>query len=313
MDRSSEDPVVVIVGPTASGKSELAMAVAEAVDAEIVNADSMQIYKGMDIGTAKVPPQERRVVHHGIDLVNPGEPYSAALFQTYARSAFNAISDQGKRAVLSGGTGFYIRAAIDDYDFPKGEQVQNPLREQYMSMAQQQGKQAVWDELHRLDPQSAALLHPNNLVRVVRALEMLEAGVRYCDQVRNLSTIPQALPAIFMGIKTDREKLCDRINNRVDLMREKGLVGEVEGLLNAGFRDAVTAKQAIGYKEIVCALDGECSFDEAYESIKLATRRYAKRQRTWFNADSRIHWLDGNESASDMAYKAIEYLRSKGY
>lgn len=293
---SHNTPVVCIVGPTASGKSELAQVVAQALDGEVVSADSMQIYRGMDIGTGKVLPKDRLVAHHGLDLVDPGEPYSAAVYQAYARECFRTLAERGKRAVLAGGTGLYIRAAIDDMDFPKGEQVQNPVRERYTRFAEEQGAEALWDELKRVDPDSAALIHPNNVRRVVRAFEMLSEKTTYAAQHERLQRLPQAVPAVLFGLDVDPEVLAGRIERRVDAMIEAGLVDEVKSLLHHGFRKGVTAPQAIGYKEIVSALDGDVSLDEAIEQIKTATRRYAKRQRTWFRKDARIRWLSANEN-----------------
>lgn len=288
-------PVICVVGPTASGKTDLAQAIALSFNGEVVSADSMQIYRGMDIGTGKIPVAERKVAHHGFDLVDPGEAYSAALFQDYARSCFKDIDSRGKRSVLAGGTGLYVRAAIDDYDFPRGEQVDNPIRDYYTAYAEEHGAEALWERLREVDPRSAQVLHCNNVRRVVRAFELLEEGKSYAEQQEKLSSIPQLVPAVFIGLQVDPEILRGRINRRVDKMVDAGLVDEVKSLLDKGFRDGITAQQAIGYKEIVRALDGEISLDEAIEEIKASTRRYAKRQRTWFRKDRRIHWLNADE------------------
>lgn len=305
-------PVICIVGPTASGKTDAAQLVAAAIDGEVVSADSMQIYRGMDIGTGKLPAAERIVPHHGFDLVDPGEPYSAALFQSFARDAFAAIAERGKRAVLCGGTGLYVKAAIDAYEFPAGDQVGNPVRERWTAFAEREGAQALWDELNRLDPDSARELHPNNVRRVVRAFELLAEGRSYAEQKRNLASIEAAVPAVQFGLAVTPSVLNERIDARVDAMVEAGLVGEVRGLLEAGFREGVTAPQAIGYKEIVEALEGRCTLDEAIAAIKQATRRYGKRQRTWFRRDERIRWIDadaGNARAvADTILAQLETL-----
>lgn len=286
------EPVICIVGPTASGKSELAQRVAIEVGGEVVSADSMQVYKGMDIGTGKVMPSERKVPHFGLDLVDPGEPYSAALFQKYAREQFVKIESRGNRAILCGGTGFYIRAAIDEYEFPAGEQVDNPVREHYLAIAAECGAHELWCRLQVVDPESAAIIPENDVKRVVRAFELLEEGTTYSRQKAALSEIRQFVPAIFIGLAVDPDVLRSRIDTRVDQMFELGLVHEVETLVAEGFHDAVTAPQAIGYKEVLQALEGRISMDDAREAIKNATRRYAKRQRTWFRKDRRIRWLD---------------------
>ena len=302
-------PVICIVGPTASGKTDAAQLVAAAIGGEVVSADSMQIYRGMDIGTGKLPAPERIVPHHGFDLVDPGEPYSAALFQSFARDAFAAIAERGKRAVLCGGTGLYVKAAIDAYEFPAGDQVGNPVRERWTAFAEREGAQALWDELNRLDPDSARELHPNNVRRVVRAFELLAEGRSYAEQKRNLASIEAAVPAVQFGLAVTPSVLNERIDARVDAMVEAGLVGEVRGLLNAGFREGVTAPQAIGYKEIVEALEGRCTLDEAIAAIKQATRRYGKRQRTWFRRDGRIRWIDADaRAAADTILAQLETL-----
>lgn len=288
------DPIIAILGPTASGKSEVAQKVALKLKGEVVSADSMQIYRYMNIGTAKLSPAERIVPHHLIDILDPGEPFSAQLFQQLSRKAFEDIRNRNNVAILCGGTGLYVQAALEDMRFPKGEQIHNPVREKYELLAQEQGNQAVWNVLYELDPSSANLIHANNVRRVIRALEMYDQGVSYAEQVKNIRTLPEVVPSIRFGLKRDSLLLAQRINNRVDSMIEQGLVDEVSQLLSNGFRSALTAPQAIGYKEIVFYLDGKCSLEEAINQIKTATRRYAKRQRTWLRRDSRLIMLDAD-------------------
>ncbi len=306
-------PVVCVVGPTASGKSDLAQLIALKLDGEVVSADSMQIYRGMDIGTGKVLPQDQLVPHHGLDLVAPGTPYSAALFQPYARNCFKEIDKLGRRSILAGGTGLYIRAAIDDYVFPSGDNECNPIREKYSHFAEEHGALALWELLHERDPESAAVLHPNNVRRVVRAFELLEEGESYARQKEKLQCIPQAIPAVFIGISVDSDVLRNRIDRRVDRMFEKGLIEEVQTLLEHGFRDALTASQAIGYKEIVSAIDGDCSMEEAAEQIKVASKRYAKRQRTWFRKDKRISWINASDDAEAMLAECVSVIEKAQY
>lgn len=293
--KTLKTPVITIVGPTASGKTDVAQQVALAVKGAVISADSMQIYRGMDIGTGKLPVSERQVPHYGFDLLDPGEPYSAALFQDYGRSCIDMLDNQDTPAVLCGGTGLYVRAVIDDYQFPTGEQVDNPVRDRYTSYAQAHGNEALWRLLQERDPESAAVIHPNNVRRVVRAFELLEEGGSYARQKEQLAHIPPYLPSVQFGLAVDADVLNERINRRVDAMMNQGLVDEVKQLLEQGFRQGVTAPQAIGYKEIVEALEGRCTLEEAVEAIKLATRRYAKRQRTWFRRDERIYWLDATD------------------
>ena len=292
-------PVICVVGPTASGKTDLAQQLAAHLDGEVISADSMQVYRGMDIGTGKLPVAERKVAHHGFDLVNPGEPYSAALFQGYSRSCFRDIDSRGKVSVLAGGTGFYVRAAIDAYDFPKGEQIENPVRMRWNAYAEEHGAHELWLRLNEADAESAEVIPENDVKRLVRAFELLEDGTTYAEQKRKLASIGQVVPAVFIGLSVDPDILRRRIRARVDKMIEAGLVREVRSLLERGFREGITAPQAIGYKEIVAALDGECTMDEAIEQIKVSTCRYAKRQRTWFRKDKRIEWLCADSGDTD--------------
>ena len=304
-------PVLVLVGPTASGKSDVAIELAVRLDGEIISADSMQIYRGMDIGTGKVPKEKRRVPHFGIDIINPGTPYSASLFQSYARSCIRDIQERKKVPILVGGTGFYVRAAIDDYDFSAGEQEGNEVRERYTVMLKTQGTDAVWQELLQRDRQSAHAIHPHNAKRVIRALEMLEyEGVSYATRLKELAHISQYISAYFYGLEVDRDILNTRIASRIEGMFAAGLVEEVQALLDAGFGEACTARDAIGYKEIVPFIQGNCNRAEARASIELATRRYAKRQRTWWRKDERVTWIqaDGFDPVSIASHIADDYI-----
>lgn len=305
--------VICVLGPTASGKSEVAQLVAEALGGEVVSADSMQVYQGMDIGTAKLPLAERRVPHHLIDILDPGQPYSAQQFQVAARAVFAELEAAGVVPVLCGGTGLYVQAALEAMDFPGGERADNLVRAAYERRAKEEGPQALWDELQARDAASAALIHPHNVRRVVRALEMADRGVSYAHQVEGMKSLPEVVPSLRFGLQRDPEVLARRIDARVDAMMASGFVDEVKGLLSAGFREALTAPQAIGYKEIVAALDGVVSFDEAVVQIKTATRRYAKRQRSWLRRDSRLQMLDADAlDAEALARVIVERSRQTG-
>ena len=305
--------VICVLGPTASGKSEVAQLVAEALGGEVVSADSMQVYRGMDIGTAKLPRAERRVPHHLIDILDPGQPYSAQQFQVAARAVFAELEAAGTVPVLCGGTGLYVQAALEAMEFPGGERADNPVRAAYERRAEEEGSQALWDELQARDAASAALIHPHNVRRVVRALEMADRGVSYASQVEGMKSLPEVVPSLRFGLRRDPEVLARRIDTRVDAMVAAGLVDEVKGLLSAGFREALTAPQAIGYKEIVAELDGVVSLDEAVAQIKTATRRYAKRQRSWLRRDSRLHLLDADAlGADELARLIVERFRQTG-
>jgi len=301
--------VIAVVGPTAAGKTPIAEELAVRLGGEIVAADSMQIYRGMDVGTAKPPAGERRAPYHCLDLVEPGEPFSAALYQVEARRAIDDITSRGLVPIVCGGTGLYVRAALDRMEFPAGDQQGNVARERYEDYAREHGAVALHALLASRDPDSAAAVHANNTRRVVRALEMLDQGVSYARQKEGFSAREEFIPTHYLGVTMDRPALYRRIDLRVDAMIEQGLLGEVEALLSRGLRDAVTAQQAIGYKELVAVVEEGASLVEAVASIKQATRRYAKRQLTWFRGDPRIEWIDvADLSLIEAADAALETL-----
>lgn len=299
--------VVAVVGPTAVGKSALAEALALKLGGEIVSADSMQVYRGMDIGTAKPPAEERLVPYHCIDMVDPGIEFSAALFQKAARTAIGDILARGSVPIVVGGTGLYVRAALDDMRFPSGE-TSSPARERLEALAAAEGPHALHARLAELDPESAAIIHPNNVRRTIRALEMAEEGVSYARQAAGFTRRADVFDTRYIGLALPRPELYRRIDARVDEMIERGLLEEVVGLLAAGLREALTASQAIGYKELVGVLDGRIEMDDAVESIKRSTRRYAKRQLTWFRADPRVAWIDLTDLSSEEALAGAERL-----
>ena len=309
--RGSAKQIVAIVGPTASGKSAVAQLVAKQLDAIVLSADSMQIYKGMDIGTGKVMPAEQIVEHLGLDLLDPGEPFSAALYQEYARGVIDDQLLAGRRTVVCGGTGFYIRAALDDFDFPAGEQVGNALRDSLNEFAASEGPHALWLRLYDIDPDSAEIIPENDVKRVIRAFELIDAGESYARQKKRFANIKPYYEALYFGLAVNPNVLNARIDARVDGMIEEGLIAEVESLLEKGFRQGITAPFAIGYKEIVSALDGQITIEKAVEQIKTATHRYAKRQRTWFRKDKRIQWLDATyASPEELCEQVLELYRS---
>lgn len=310
MEPTLNSRVIAVVGPTAVGKTAVAETLALALGGEIVSADAMQVYRGMDIGTAKAPVTERRVPYHCIDLVDPGTPYSAALFQYDARDAIEGLASRGSIPVLCGGTGMYVRAALDDWEFPAGDSA-TPLRAQLEALATEIGPEALHARLAELDADAAAAIHPNNVRRVIRALEMAEEGTSYADQARRFSTRTSIYDATLIGLTMERSQLYAAIDARVDAMLAAGLLHEVETLLAAGFGEALIATQAIGYKELVPVLLDGASLEEAVESIKQATRRYAKRQLTWFRGDPRVEWLDvTGMSPEDAAARSLDLVES---
>ncbi len=307
---ASRPHVIAIVGPTAVGKSSLAEDLTLRLDGEIVSADSMQVYRGMDIGTAKPPAGERRAGYHLIDAVEPGTPFSAALYQRLAREAIEDIAARGKAPLVCGGTGLYVRAALDDMRFPAGDH-ESQTREQIETLAEEIGPEALHARLRALDPESAALIHPNNVRRTIRALEMAEAGVSYAQQAAGFTERRPFYPATYLGLSMDRERLYERIDARVDAMLAAGLLDEIRQLLDAGLREALTAQQAIGYKEFVPVLESGAPIEDAVAQVKLASRRYAKRQLTWFRADNRIRWIDVTSlSTAETLARAISLLES---
>jgi tRNA dimethylallyltransferase len=294
--------VIGIVGPTGVGKTALAEELAVHIGGEVVGADSMQVYRGMDVGTAKPPADRRRVPYHCVDLRDPGELYSAALYQADARAAIADISRRGMLPVLVGGTGLYIRAAIDDWSFPAGE-AGTPARADIEAMGERLGPEALHAHLASLDPDSAALIHPNNTRRVRRALEMLDEGASYADGRARFAKRSAIYDTLLIGLTMDRAALCERIDARVHAMIASGLLDEVSRLLDAGYHDALTASQAIGYKELVPVITRGTPLEGAVEAIAHATRRYAKRQMTWFRADPRVRWIDVTGLSLPDAYR----------
>ncbi len=252
----------------------------------------MQIYRGMDIGTAKTPVAERRVPLLMVDVATVGEDYSVQRFQDDARVCVDGLLRRGLVPVLCGGTGLYLDAVIDEMDFPKG--IKGDRRRQgYERIAAEQGGQALHDLLRERDPKSAALIHPNNVRRCVRALEMLDEGVSYSQENASLRhREPHYDDARIWALSVPRERLYQRINERVDRMFGEGLVEEVQGLVACGLDRSTTAGQAIGYKEVLAALAGECTLDEARDEVKRRTRHYAKRQLSWLRRDGRAQWID---------------------
>ncbi len=274
----------------------------------------MQVYRGMDIGTAKTPLEQRSVPYHVIDMLDPGQSYSAALYQHDARAAIDALISRDVPAVLVGGTGLYVRAALDDMEFAAGD-TRNPIREELEHRAAAEGPQALYSELRRLDPASSELVHPNNTRRVIRALEMHAEGISYARQASGFSDrVFHYSGTVLIGLLVDRAELYRRIDHRVDAMIAQGLLGEVAHLLELGFTDALTAKQAIGYKELVPVVRDGANLDAAVDAIKRASRRYAKRQSTWFRADPRIRWIDVTESSPpDAAHAVLDLVESTGH
>lgn len=284
--------VVAIVGPTASGKTALSIELAKKYNGEIINGDSMQIYKGLDIGTAKITEEEMEgVPHHLLSFKQPTESFSVAEYQALVRSKINEIQARGKLPIIVGGSGLYVQAVLYDFQFTD-EQVDDLARKAYYEELEKLGPEAMHAKLAALDPKTAETIHPNNTRRVIRALEMIElSGVSKASEEHNRGEIPLYRHLIIgLGQNMSREELYERINLRVDVMMDKGLLQEVQGLWQQNIR-GVQSIQAIGYKELYDYLDGRCTLEEAIENLKQNSRRYAKRQLTYFRNKMDIHFI----------------------
>lgn len=299
-------PLIVVAGATASGKTRLAIDIAKATGGEIVSADSMQIYRYMDIGTAKPTAAERaECPHHLIDFVEPDADFSVADYTELAHMAIADITARGRLPVMCGGTGLYINSVVNDIIFGE-EQTDPALREELNALAEREGGEYMLTMLKEFDPVSAARLHPNNLRRIVRAIEFYKASGMPISvhQERTKQAPSRYVPVMFM-VDHPRDVLYDRINKRVDIMFEEGLYSEVERLRDMGYRRELNSMQGIGYKELMAHFAGELTLDEAIDSIKQNSRRYAKRQLTWFRRDERIISLDP-ASAAELAVSLIK-------
>ncbi|OPX84294.1 MAG: tRNA dimethylallyltransferase [Pelotomaculum sp. PtaB.Bin104] len=286
-------PLLVITGPTATGKSEVAVRVAVQVGGEIVSADSMLVYRHMDIGTAKPTQAEMHgIPHHLISIIEPDQDYSVALFQKQARKVIAEVYRKGKLPILAGGTGLYIRSVIERYDFT-GACRDEALRARLLKEAKKCGFEMFHRRLAEFDRQTAEKLHPRDVRRVIRAFEVYYLTGRPISSYQK--TIENSQPLynlVIFGLTMDREALYRRIEQRVDAMIEAGLIEEVQGLLDAGYDPRLTSMQGLGYKEMVQFLAGEVSLPQAIELLKRNTRRFAKRQMTWFRRDERIRWVE---------------------
>lgn len=295
--------VIAVVGPTASGKSDLAVDLAERLNGEIVNADAMQLYRGMDIGTAKLRTEERRgIAHHQLDVLDVRMEASVAAYQREARLDLAGIRSRGHRPMLVGGSGLYIRAAIDRLEIPPTDPV---VRGRLQDELAQQGTEAMYARLAEADPVAGKAIQPNNGRRIVRALEVIELTGRPFSAT--LPTREYELPTITIGLRVPRPELDERIAARVHRMWAAGLLDEVRGLDGAGLREGKTAAKALGYREALAYLDGVLSVEQAVEDTIRATRRFARRQESWFRPDPRIHWLEYDDPR--LADRALDLIR----
>lgn len=299
-------PLIILTGPTAVGKTALSIGLAKAVGGEIISADSMQVYRGMDIGTAKIRPSEMQgVPHHLIDILDPREPFHVAAFQEYCNQCMAEIYGRGHIPILVGGTGFYIQAVLYQINFAQTEQDET-YRKHLQQVAESSGAETLHRQLAQVDPEAADQIHPNNVKRVIRALEYYrQTGTKISEH--NAKEQQKSSPYHFRYyvLSLPREILYERINQRVDQMRQKGLEEEVRGLSESGCTRDLISMQGLGYKEILQALDGEITMETAFDRIKQETRHFAKRQNTWFRRERDVIWLDKEQFETEQAL--LEY------
>jgi tRNA dimethylallyltransferase len=299
-------PIVAIVGATATGKSALALHLAESLGGEIVNADALQLYRGMDIGTAKLPVGERRgIPHHQLDVLDVEEEASVAAYQHAARADLDAIAARGRRPVLVGGSGLYVRAALDALDIPPTDPA---VRARWEAFVEEEGLATAYARLRSIDPAAAASILATNARRIVRALEVNElTGASF------VAALPQRayrVPSVTIGLRVERSILDERIGRRAEGMWAAGLIEEVAALAARGLREGRTARKAIGYQQALAQLDGTLAQSDAITATTLATRRYVRRQESWFRPDPRIAWLDA--AAPDLEARAAAIVAAGG-
>jgi tRNA dimethylallyltransferase len=296
-NNTSEQPVFVILGATAVGKTQLSLDLAQLIDAEIINADSMQLYRGMDIGTAKLPLEQRRgIPHHMLDILDVTELANVSDYQIRGRKVIQEIQGRGKRVVIVGGSGLFIQSLLEDMQFPPGDPL---VRARLEQETEELGLAAMYAKLLDFDPEAGAKVNPANARRVIRALEVIE--VTGLAPVTSLVALPIVVPSIRVGLRRERPELDARITTRIGQMWDQGFVKEVNTLIDAGLREGVTARKALGYAQILAALDGDFTLDQAPERTMIATRQFARRQDSWFGRDTSIIWRDANTlSAQDV-------------
>ncbi|QCX32314.1 tRNA (adenosine(37)-N6)-dimethylallyltransferase MiaA [Caloramator sp. E03] len=306
--------IVIITGPTASGKTEISIELAKRINGEIVSADSMQIYKYMDIGSAKPTLEEMQgIPHYMIDIVDPKEEFSVALYRKMAGECIDNIIKRGKVPIVVGGTGLYINSLTYPLDFTNTAN-DKEYRLYLQGLAEEYGGEHIHLMLKEVDIETANRLHPNDIKRIIRALEVYKnTGKTMSEYQKESKNKPIEYNIAYIGLYMDRQKLYDRINKRVDKMFEKGLIEEVKKLKEMGYNKNMTSMQGIGYKEVLDYLDGLYTLDETIDIIKQSTRRYAKRQLTWFRRENRIYWidLDNFNSLDEILENIIFYIESK--
>lgn len=305
----SKKPLIILTGPTAAGKTKLSIALAKAVNGEIISADSMQVYRHMDIGSAKIRPEEMQgIKHYLVDILEPTQDFNIVMFQKYAKQAIEEIYEKGKVPIMVGGTGFYIQSVLYDIDFNESDE-NNELRTELEKIAKEKGADYLHQMLKDCDPKSAEAIHANNVKRVIRAIEFYrQTGRRISEHNETEREKMSAYDSHYFVLTDKRERLYANIDRRVDLMLEEGLVDEVKELLAMGCKRDSTAMQGLGYKEIIAYLESEISLEEAVYIIKRDTRHFAKRQLTWFRREKDVIWIEKDKFAYDDN-KMLAYMR----
>lgn len=300
--------LIILTGPTAAGKTKLSIALAKAINGEIISADSMQVYRHMDIGSAKIRPEEMQgIKHYLVDILEPSEEFNIVLFQAYAKQAMEEIYAKGKIPILVGGTGFYIQSVLYDIDFEKSEE-DTALRAELETIAAEKGATYLHDLLRECDEKAAEEIHANNIKRVIRAIEFFrQTGTKISEHNETQRQKQSAYDARYFVLTDERKKLYENIDKRVDIMIKNGLVDEVKKLLDMGCKRDSTAMQGLGYKEILSYLAGEVTLDEAVYIIKRDTRHFAKRQLTWFRRERDVIWIEKHKFAYDEE-KMLNYM-----
>ena len=304
-------PLIILTGPTAVGKTKASIGLAKAVDGEIISADSMQVYRHMDIGSAKIKPEEMEgIPHHLIDVLEPDDEFHVVKFQQLAKKAMREIWERGHIPIVTGGTGFYIQALLYDIDFDENEK-EDACRKELEAYAKEHGAEALHEKLAFVDPASAEMIHPNNIKRVIRALEFYEqTGKRISEHNETQRQRESPYAFAYFVLTDDRAHLYERINRRVDQMIEEGLVNEVQALKDKGYTKQLVSMQGLGYKEILDYLDGNCTLEEAIYTIKRDTRHFAKRQLTWFKRERDVIWINKQSFGYD-AEQILDEMLSK--
>ncbi|HOA18927.1 MAG TPA: tRNA (adenosine(37)-N6)-dimethylallyltransferase MiaA [Sedimentibacter sp.] len=306
--------IIVIVGPTAVGKTYISVELAKKLNTEIISADSMQIYKGMNIGTAKITEEEKQgIIHHMIDIINPDEEYSVSEFKYDAEKIIDRLLSENRIPIIVGGSGLYVNSLIYDLDFGNTKS-NKKLREYYTYYYKEHGEDALYDKLLKIDPVAAEKIHKNNIKRIIRALEVYDiTGVKFSELNTDIRKKSNKYDCILIGLSMERKVLYERINQRVDEMLSKGLVDEVSSLIKKGYGKNLVSMRGIGYKEIIEYLEGNTDYEEAVNTLKQNTRRFAKRQYTWFLKDENVKWFSmDNPSEIDKTLDSIvEYISKK--